>query len=122
LPRYVRGKRGVVVHFYGIHELQDAMPPGVAAPPQPVYAVRFDAEELNGHFLTRNRVEALASRLLSLPYEEIRQIPQVHDQRADIISAGSLILRVALERFGCPGLIVSTRGIRYGLLLRALSL
>lgn len=83
---------------------------------------RFDAEELNGHFLARERVEALAARLLSLPYEAVRQIPQIHEQRADIISAGALILRQALERFGCPGLIVSTRGIRYGLLLRELSL
>lgn len=48
LPRYVRGKRGVVARFYGFHALQDALPPGVEAPPQPVYAVRFDAQELWG--------------------------------------------------------------------------
>jgi nitrile hydratase len=54
LPRYVRGKRGVVVHFYGIHALQDTMPPGVEAPPQPVYVVRFDAEELWGEAAEAN--------------------------------------------------------------------
>ncbi len=81
---------------------------------------RFDAEELNGHFLSLTRVEEWSARLLSLPVDEIRRIPQVHEQRADIIGAGALILRLALTRLGCPGLVVSTRGIRYGLLLREL--
>jgi len=80
---------------------------------------RFDAEALNGHFLDVSRVEELSAYLLSLAYEEIRAIPQVNEQRADIISAGSLILRHALQQCQCPGVIVSTRGIRYGLLLEA---
>ena len=48
LPRYVRGKRGRVVRFYGIHDLQDARPPDTPPEPQPIYAVRFDARELWG--------------------------------------------------------------------------
>lgn len=48
LPRYVRGKPGVVRRYYGIYDFQDAMPAGVAAPPQPLYAVRFDGQELWG--------------------------------------------------------------------------
>ena len=79
---------------------------------------RFDAEELNGHFLGQSQVVSLCARLLTLPVEEIRRIPQIHEQRADIISAGALILQLALEQLGCPGLTVSTRGIRYGLLMR----
>ena len=48
LPRYVRGKRGEVVRFYGFQDVQDAQPPGVAVGPQAVYAVRFTASELWG--------------------------------------------------------------------------
>ena len=48
LPRYVRGRRGVVERFYGIYDFQDAVPPGAAAPPQPMYVVRFDGRELWG--------------------------------------------------------------------------
>ena len=48
LPRYVRGKRGVVVRFYGFQDVQDAQPPGVAAAPEAVYAVRLPASELWG--------------------------------------------------------------------------
>jgi exopolyphosphatase/guanosine-5'-triphosphate,3'-diphosphate pyrophosphatase len=79
-----------------------------------------NAEELNGHFLSRDRVEELAACLLTLNLDGIRTIPQIHPQRADIITAGALILAQALRLFACPGLTVSTRGIRYGLLLRVL--
>jgi nitrile hydratase len=56
LPRYVRGKRGTVTRFYGLFELQDTMPPGVEAPAEPVYAVRFDGRELWGEDAEANSV------------------------------------------------------------------
>ncbi len=49
LPRYARNKYGTVTNFYGIYNLQDAeLPAGCATRQQPLYAVRFDAEELWG--------------------------------------------------------------------------
>ena len=48
LPRYVRGKRGVVAQYYGVQDFDDTMPAGIKAQPQPLYAVRFDAAELWG--------------------------------------------------------------------------
>jgi len=56
LPRYVRGKRGVVRRYYGIYAFQDAMPAGLEAPPQPLYAVRFEAGELWGGSAEANNV------------------------------------------------------------------
>jgi nitrile hydratase len=56
LPRYVRGKRGVVARYYGVYDFQDAMPPGVMPPPQPLYAVRFDGRELWGESAEANSV------------------------------------------------------------------
>jgi exopolyphosphatase / guanosine-5'-triphosphate,3'-diphosphate pyrophosphatase len=81
---------------------------------------QFNADALNGHFLETSRIAELSSLLLSLPHQEICSIPQINEQRADIISAGTLILLLALQKWKCPGLYVSTRGIRYGLLLREL--
>lgn len=78
---------------------------------------RFDRRDLDGHFLSTEAAETLCDQLLSLTHEQIRALPQVSDQRADIIGAGSLILRAFLRRQSLPGLTVSTRGIRYGLLL-----
>lgn len=48
LPGYVRGRRGVVARFYGIHDFHDALPAGQSADPQPMYNVRFDGGELWG--------------------------------------------------------------------------
>ena len=56
LPRYVRGKHGVVARFYGIYAFQDAMPAGTEAPPQPLYAVRFAGRELWGESAEANSV------------------------------------------------------------------
>ena len=76
----------------------------------------FDAETLNGHLLSRQRVEELCAALLSRTADEIRAVPQINEQRADIITAGALILSTFLRERDCPGVVVSTRGIRYGLL------
>ena len=48
LPRYVRGKRGVVTRFHGIHGFHDAAADETRPGPQPVYNVRFEASELWG--------------------------------------------------------------------------
>jgi nitrile hydratase beta subunit len=48
LPRYVRGKLGAIASLHGIHDFHDAAPEGAANAPQPVYSVRFEAEELWG--------------------------------------------------------------------------
>ena len=84
-------------------------------------APRFDAAGLDGHFLSAEAVGRLSDRLLEMSYGQIKALPQVSEARADIIGAGSLILRLCLERLRSPGVTVSTRGIRYGLLMEMLS-
>src|SRR5262249_17008197 len=48
LPRYVRGRRAVITHYHGVQDFSDNWVPGVAAGPQPLYTVRFEASELWG--------------------------------------------------------------------------
>jgi nitrile hydratase subunit beta len=48
LPRYARGKRGVVERVHGTHVFPDSNAHGQGERPQPVYGVRFDARELWG--------------------------------------------------------------------------
>ncbi|MGH8245530.1 MAG: nitrile hydratase subunit beta, partial [Gammaproteobacteria bacterium] len=48
LPRYARGKHGVITHDHGVFPLPDAVAHGGAAQPQHVYSVRFTARELWG--------------------------------------------------------------------------
>ncbi|MDA0769072.1 MAG: nitrile hydratase subunit beta [Chloroflexi bacterium] len=47
LPRYVRGKVGTIEKLYKIQDFQDHVPESEQGP-QPVYSVRFKAEELWG--------------------------------------------------------------------------
>lgn len=48
IPRYVRGRQGVVDRFHGVFVYPDANAHGGGEQPQPLYSVRFDARELWG--------------------------------------------------------------------------
>ncbi len=48
LPRYVRGKRGIIDRILGVFALPDTTALGLPGVFQPVYAVRFSARELWG--------------------------------------------------------------------------
>ncbi|MEJ3656348.1 nitrile hydratase subunit beta [Actinomycetes bacterium KLBMP 9759] len=48
LPRYARGKAGVVERVHGVHVLPDAHAHGLGEQPEWLYTVRFDGRELWG--------------------------------------------------------------------------
>ena len=48
MPRYARGKRGVVHLVHGVHVFPDSHAHGLGEQPQPLYSVRFEARELWG--------------------------------------------------------------------------
>jgi nitrile hydratase len=48
LPRYARGKRGVINRLHGVETLPDASAHGHGPAPEPLYSVRFQATELWG--------------------------------------------------------------------------
>ncbi len=56
LPRYARGKRGVIHRFHGIHVFPDANAHGLGEQPQPLYSVRFEAGELWGETAEPNQM------------------------------------------------------------------
>jgi nitrile hydratase len=49
LPRYARGKRGLIDAVYGLRPFADTSAHGLGPQPQPLYGVRFEATELWGH-------------------------------------------------------------------------
>ncbi|MFI5325850.1 MAG: nitrile hydratase subunit beta [Candidatus Rokuibacteriota bacterium] len=55
LPRYARGKRGVIHCCHGIHVFPDTNAHGQGEQPQPLYSVRFDARELWGESAEPNQ-------------------------------------------------------------------
>jgi len=48
LPRYARGRSGVVERVHGVHVLPDAHAQGAGEQPQWLYTVRFDGREFRG--------------------------------------------------------------------------
>src|SRR5215475_3832202 len=55
LPRYARGKRGVIARFHGVHVFPDTNAHGLGEAPQPLYSVAFDARELWGESAEPNQ-------------------------------------------------------------------
>lgn len=78
----------------------------------------FRRESVQGYELRRGRIAELCATLSSLPPHEIRAVSTVMEGREDIITAGAVILLTFLQQFGFESLVVSERGIRYGLVLR----
>lgn len=78
----------------------------------------FDIHALIDYSVRLDRVRELFDTLRAKPAAEIRRLSAVMEGRADVITAGTMILREIMEAFGFPTMTVSERGVRYGLVLR----
>jgi exopolyphosphatase/guanosine-5'-triphosphate,3'-diphosphate pyrophosphatase len=76
----------------------------------------YRGDRVHGLSLTRARVETLAAGLGSLPLEDRRRIPGLDPGRADVIVAGARILGAVLGHYRRASVVVSDRGLRFGLL------
>jgi exopolyphosphatase/guanosine-5'-triphosphate,3'-diphosphate pyrophosphatase len=79
----------------------------------------FDRTKIDGCRLSASRIESIFNELKALNLEQLRDYPQIHSSRADILLAGIIILSEALRAVGRSEITVSDRGLRYGLLLAA---
>jgi exopolyphosphatase/guanosine-5'-triphosphate,3'-diphosphate pyrophosphatase len=77
-------------------------------------------DTLHGTRLTLAQVEARIDSLAALPLTERKKTPGLEPDRADVIIAGMLVQARALHRFGVETLVVSARGLRFGLLYELL--
>lgn len=81
-------------------------------------APKFDVRAVSGYRLPYHVVEHLFRTLGSMPSTMIRALSSAMEGRADVITAGALILREVMAHLGFDEVVVSERGVRYGLLLR----
>jgi exopolyphosphatase/guanosine-5'-triphosphate,3'-diphosphate pyrophosphatase len=79
---------------------------------------RFDIRAVTNYRLSRPAVEQIFRTLRSMSSTAIRDLSDVMEGRNDVITAGSLILGEVMTCCNFEEVIVSERGIRYGLLLR----
>ncbi len=79
----------------------------------------FDLQKISGYRLGSERIAYWSERLLEVPTADILTWTQAAAGRADILPAGALILDRYLKYSGAGSVIVSERGLRYGLVMRA---
>lgn len=78
----------------------------------------FDRAKVTGYKLSVERVERLFDQLHKLNASQIRALSNVTEGRADILTAGALILLEFMKTVAAEELVVSERGVRYGVVLR----
>ncbi|HEX4338241.1 MAG TPA: Ppx/GppA phosphatase family protein [Polyangiaceae bacterium] len=76
---------------------------------------QYDSSRVHGSRLTRSTVSSLLARLASVPLAERRAISGLEPARADVIVAGAILADEVLSWSGSDDLVVSDRGVRWGL-------
>lgn len=94
----------------------------VAGTPTSLVAIEvggFDEKKVDGYVLSKERLKYWVDEFARTTVEE-KKIRYQLGGRADIIFAGASILLGIVEELQMPGLVVSTKGVRYGVALEML--
>jgi exopolyphosphatase/guanosine-5'-triphosphate,3'-diphosphate pyrophosphatase len=78
---------------------------------------RFDREKIERTVLSFEQVVAHRKNLWKLPLAGRREIPGLPKSRADVILTGVLIYETVMEEFNFKQLRVSTRGLRFAVVM-----
>ncbi len=78
----------------------------------------YDAERVQGAWVTRDDLRALQERFCAVPLSERQQIPGLEPGRASVIIAGTLILEEVLDFLELEQFSVSDTDLLYGILLK----
>lgn len=73
--------------------------------------------KLHGYRMTRQRLDRVVERLVSMSPEQRRQLAPINDRRAEIIVPGALILQTTMQMLGVDELVLSERALREGLIV-----
>jgi exopolyphosphatase/guanosine-5'-triphosphate,3'-diphosphate pyrophosphatase len=95
---------------------------GVAGTPTTLAAMtqeltKFEKEKVHNFILEFNTINKIFNKIKTLTVEEIKSLKGIHPERADIITAGTLIIISVMKYFRIDKCTVSTRGLRYGILI-----
>ena len=78
----------------------------------------YDADAIHGSRIPVDDVRAVTADLLAATRASRAALPVMHPGRVDVIGAGALILRVLMDEFGLPEVVVSEHDILDGIALR----
>jgi exopolyphosphatase/guanosine-5'-triphosphate,3'-diphosphate pyrophosphatase len=75
----------------------------------------YDGARVHGRVMTRAEVAHVVDRLAAMPLEERKKARGLEPKRADVIVAGGLITLAVMDKLNAKSMIVSDRGVRWGL-------
>lgn len=78
----------------------------------------FKIEAVTNYRLSKDSVYTLFRTLREMPSRKIKELSTVMEGRSDVIAAGALILREVVAHYKFDVMIVSERGVRYGMAIR----
>jgi exopolyphosphatase/guanosine-5'-triphosphate,3'-diphosphate pyrophosphatase len=81
----------------------------------------YDRERVHGATIPLGDIQRLLDRLAGLTIAQIRALPSMHPNRADVITGGTLILARVAARLHVQDLIISESDILDGIALAVLS-
>lgn len=76
----------------------------------------YDPERVHGATLSAEDVARLVDHLAALPLVERQRLPGLEPRRADVVVAGAVLCTEVLRALGATEMLVSDRGVRWGLL------
>lgn len=82
---------------------------------------RWQPERVQGYRISAAQLAAQLDQLLALTVAQRRQLPGLEPARADVVAAGVAIFARVLEHTGAAEMVISDRGVRWGLAYEALS-
>ncbi|MBI5537825.1 MAG: Ppx/GppA family phosphatase [Deltaproteobacteria bacterium] len=77
----------------------------------------YDPKRIHGAALSIEQIDRLIERLASMPLEQRRALRGLEPKRADVIVGGALVVREVLASGAAGSMMVSDRGVRWGLAL-----
>jgi exopolyphosphatase/guanosine-5'-triphosphate,3'-diphosphate pyrophosphatase len=75
----------------------------------------YDGVRVHGHVMPVAEIERVVAELARLPLAERRALPGLEPKRADVIVAGGCIALAYLAHVGAREVMISDRGVRWGL-------
>ncbi len=78
----------------------------------------FSIRAVTNYSVGKETVSHLFRTLQVMSSREILALSSVMEGRSDVITAGAMIAREIMEHFGFERMIVSERGVRYGIVIR----
>jgi exopolyphosphatase/guanosine-5'-triphosphate,3'-diphosphate pyrophosphatase len=75
----------------------------------------YDGARVHGHGMTRAELAEVVDRLAAMPLEQRKTTRGLEPKRADVIVAGGLIALAVMDKLGAKSIVVSDRGVRWGL-------